>query len=30
MLEQHRAVNRELRALVETVTHDVRVAKISS
>lgn len=30
MLEQHRAVNRELRALVESVTHDVRVAKISS
>ncbi len=30
MLEQHGAVNRELRALVESVTHDVRVAKISS
>ncbi|SPM38201.1 Lysophospholipase, alpha-beta hydrolase superfamily [Mycobacterium numidiamassiliense] len=30
MLEQHRAVNRELRALVETVTHDARVARISS
>jgi pimeloyl-ACP methyl ester carboxylesterase len=30
MLEQHREVNRQLRALIESVTHDVRVGRISS
>jgi pimeloyl-ACP methyl ester carboxylesterase len=30
MLEQHREVNRELRALAESVTHDARIRQISS